>query len=158
MPREKKEVIDPLMGTRYSEVSASETSDDVEVVWNIDLKGKRQRLSRLRWLTPYLLHAFLLVAYTTVFIIAHNKYTRGPPAVDELGIPYVPQVFEVNPALNESIARLYTGPPSDELDEAWDKLLQCKHIFLSCLRVEAYQIRWQHSGSRGGDAQARPPR
>ena len=118
------------MGTRYSEVSTSETSDDVEVVWNIDLKSKTQRLSRLRWLTPYLLHAFLLVAYTNVFTIAYNKYTRGPPVVDELAIPYVPQVFEVNPALNESIARQYTGPPSDELDEAWDKLLQCKHISL----------------------------
>ena len=126
MPTEKKQVKDSLIGPRYSEVSTSETSDNVDVVWNIDLRSKRQRFSLLRWLTPYLLHTFLLVVYTTIFIIAYNKYSRGPPIVDELGIPYVQQVFEVNPALNESIARLYTGPPSEELDEAWNKLLQCR--------------------------------
>lgn len=126
MPTEKKQVKDSLIGPRYSEVSTSETSDDVDVVWNIDLKSKRQPFSLLRWLTPYLLHTFLLVVYTIILIITYNKYSRGPPIVDELGIPYVQQVFEVNPALNESIARLYTGPPSEELDEAWNKLLQCR--------------------------------
>lgn len=126
MPTEKKQVKAPFMGTRYSEVSTSETSGDVDVVWNIDLESKRQRFSRRWWLAPYLLHTFLLIVYTTIFIIAYNEYSRGPPVVDELGIPYIQQVFEVNPALNESIARLYTGPPSEELEEAWDKLLQCK--------------------------------
>lgn len=144
------------MSTRYSEVSTSETSDDVDVVWNIDLESKRQRLSLLRCLTPYLLHTFLLIGYTTVFIIAYNKYTRGPPLVDELGIPYVQRVFEVNPALNESIARLYTGPPSEELDGAWEKLLQCKHSKPAGIMAQAYENRWQYSRSGGGNAEAWP--
>ncbi|KAG4417693.1 hypothetical protein IFR04_009196 [Cadophora malorum] len=38
------------------------------------------------------------------------------------------KVFEVNPHLNQSTARIYTGVPSDELEEAWHKLMRYANI------------------------------
>lgn len=126
MSAEKHQSKDPLMGKdthRYSEVSISESSEDVML--DIDLESKRRRLSWFRFYTPHLLHGFLIILYTSLFIVAYNKAGSASNDVDELGIPYVKKVFEVNPALNESVARIYTGEPSGELDAAWERLLQC---------------------------------
>ena len=128
MSAEKLKSKDPLMGTssyRYSEISPSESNDDV--VCDIDLSSKRQWLSKHRHLVPYIVHAIIVVLYTAVFAVVYSNLKAGL-GKDGLGIPYVKQVFEVNPALNESVARIYTGEPSEELDAAWERLLKCKSL------------------------------
>ena len=125
MSGEKTKVKEPLMGDkdcRYSVVSTSDSSEDV--IFDVDLETKRRRLSKRRQGAIFLLHALLILIYTTLFAVAYRSGSRESD-VDDLGIPFVKKVFEVNPALNRSEARWYTGEPSEALDSAWDRLLRC---------------------------------
>jgi hypothetical protein len=40
-------------------------------------------------------------------------------------VRYEQKVFEFNPRLAQSSARTYAGEPSQELEDAWNQLLQC---------------------------------
>ncbi|PVH87710.1 hypothetical protein DL98DRAFT_581719 [Cadophora sp. DSE1049] len=68
------------------------------------------------------MHGLLISIYTAVFL------TSLRPHENTLGIPNKEVIFEVNPALNKSIARIYAGEPSDELDTAWHKLMRYANI------------------------------
>lgn len=98
------------VSTSDSETGSASQSDAQPLSWEI-----RKSL-------PWLLHTVLISVYTAVYIISFQHNAN----FDSLGIPYVQKVFEVNPHLNRSTARIYTGAPSDELEEAWHKLMRRK--------------------------------
>lgn len=106
----------------YTSAPTSDTDDESVPDHSDHLLSQRNSLCKRSF--PYIIHFLLILSYSLIFAIS---WSRNAPR-DSLGIPYVDTVFEVNPKLNRSIARIYTGPPSDDLDEAWDNLLQCQTI------------------------------
>ncbi|KAH7390059.1 hypothetical protein BKA64DRAFT_757038 [Cadophora sp. MPI-SDFR-AT-0126] len=92
----------------------------------------RSSISKAQRLLPWILHILLILTYTAIYILSFQRNTNN----DSLGIPYVQKVFEVNPHLNKSTARIYTGAPSDELEAAWHKLMRYANI-----RVPESEIR-----------------
>jgi len=57
--------------------------------------------------------------------ILKDKLLITPTAFTRDAVRYEQRVFEVNPKLADSSARIYAGQPSPELDDAWNYLLQC---------------------------------
>jgi len=103
----------------YSPVSTSDSETG-----SASQANARSTSLKIQKLLPWFLHTVLIVAYTAVYIISFRHNAN----FDSLGIPYVQKVFEVNPHLNQSTARIYTGVPSDELEEAWHKLMRRKYL------------------------------
>ena len=54
-----------------------------------------------------------------------RQATHRPTAFTRDAVRYEERVFEVNPKLADSSARIYAGQPSPELDDAWNYLLRC---------------------------------
>ncbi|KAH6683989.1 hypothetical protein B0J14DRAFT_693270 [Halenospora varia] len=113
----------------YSPTPSTEIED--EDLYDLEIP-KFPRPSLFRRLTPFLLHCLLIFIYSAAFLLAWRQRST----TDSLGIPFVDNVFEVNPALNKSIARKYAGEPSDELENAWMGLLKNANI-----RVPEAEIR-----------------
>ena len=89
---------------------------------------KPQRRHR-PWIKSCLIHGGLIAIYTiaSIFTIKSQRcITYLPPAaIDGLQISYIPTLFH---RLN---ATPYAGPPSPELDAAWNDLLAPMHISVS---------------------------
>lgn len=87
-----------------------------------------------RWSKALLAHFGLIVLYTvtTIFLIRSQRSmpARPPAAIDDLRIRYSPMLFH---RLN---ATPYAGPPSPEIDSAWDALLAPMHIAVSKVELE----------------------
>lgn len=81
-----------------------------------------------------LAHFGLIVLYTVaaIFLIRSQRQivVRPPAAVDNLQFSYSPMLFH---RLNTTP---YAGPPSPELDMAWDTLLAPMHIAVSKAELE----------------------
>src|SRR5690242_18734548 len=86
----------------YSPTPSTEIED--EDLYDLEIP-KFPRPSLFRRLTPFLLHCLLIFIYSAAFLLAWRQRST----TDSLGIPFVDNVFEVNPALNKSIARKYAG-------------------------------------------------
>ena len=84
---------------------------------------------RRQWIKSLLIHCTLIALYTitSIFITSSQRcITLLPPAaIDNLHIAYTPSIFH---RLN---ATPYAGPPSPEIDAAWDALLKPMHISVS---------------------------
>ncbi|KAG4436217.1 hypothetical protein IFR05_008313 [Cadophora sp. M221] len=105
----------------YSAVSTTDSENGIS--FSPDPRSTTRSNTLLR-LVPWILHVVLILVYTSVYLLSSNRDAN----VDSLGIPYMEKVFEVNPHLNQSTARIYTGEPSEELENAWNKLLKNANI------------------------------
>ncbi|KAL8821625.1 MAG: hypothetical protein Q9223_000368 [Gallowayella weberi] len=81
------------------------------------------------WSSTLLTHLGIVLLYTaaSIFLIRSQRYIKvlPPAAIDNLHRAYVPTLFH---RLN---ATPYAGPPSPEIDAAWDALLAPMHISVS---------------------------
>lgn len=66
-----------------------------------------------------------VLGFPDELIYLERQATHRPTAFTRDAVRYEQRVFEVNPKLADSSARIYAGQPSPELDDAWDYLLQC---------------------------------
>src|SRR4051794_5732823 len=101
----------------YTAVSTSD-SDDGNL--SHQEEPNTQRPTGFRTTAPFLLHFFLICAYSAAYFLSW----RHSRVVNSLGIPYEQKVFETSPSVNKSSARIYAGEPGEELKTAWHKLLQ----------------------------------
>ncbi|KAF2457888.1 hypothetical protein BDY21DRAFT_18614 [Lineolata rhizophorae] len=105
-------------------------SEDDTLANEFEEPRRRRSSPRAKFLKllPYLVHIILITVYSSIFLVL---WRRGTTDQDALGIPWVQKVYEMNPKLNESTARLYLGAPTEELDESWSSLLQYSNIRIS---------------------------
>lgn len=112
----------------------------------------RQSSATIRQLTAYsawFLHALVFTCYTAAFLLYGASGLGLERTNISLGLTYGPKIFEVNPALNESTAWFFTGPPTTQLDQNWRKLLNNANIHIS--EDEMHQLRRTEQGVRLGD-------
>ena len=87
-----------------------------------------------RWSKALLVHFGLIVLYTvtTIFLIRSQRSiaVRPPAAVDNLQFTYSQTL------LHRLNATPYAGPPSPQIDKAWDALLAPMHIAVSKVELE----------------------
>lgn len=107
---------------------SEEKAPDADDVYS-QARPHKQRDWYRPWIKPCLIHGGLIALYTiaSIFIIkSQRRITYLPPAaIDGLQTIYTPTLFH---RLN---ATPYAGPPSPELDAAWDTLLAPMHISVS---------------------------
>lgn len=111
-----------------SKETASDPDDTHEATHQV-IRSKQRR-----WSKALLMHFGLILLYTvtTIFLIISQRRTamRPPAAIDNLQIQYTSMLFH---RLN---ATPYAGPPSPEIDSAWDALLAPMHISVSKFELE----------------------
>ena len=122
-------MINPTMASEGAPfLPSKETASDRDDTYPAKYTGQR------RWSTfgprAILTHLGILVLYatTSIFLIRSQRCSavRSPPAaIDNLQYSYHPTLFH---RLN---ATPYAGPPSPEIDRAWDALLAPMHISVS---------------------------
>ncbi|KAL8827046.1 MAG: hypothetical protein Q9191_003430 [Dirinaria sp. TL-2023a] len=110
-----------------------EKGPDAEDAYSQPRPRKQRRWYR-PWIISCLIHGGLIAIYTiaSIFIIKSQRCIAylPPAAIDGLQTIYTPTLFH---RLN---ATPYAGPPSPELDAAWDALLAPMHISVSAEELE----------------------
>ncbi|KAL6721252.1 hypothetical protein ACLMJK_000354 [Lecanora helva] len=94
------------------------------------LKSKKRQAWWRKSTFQVLAHAIILIIYTILFVAITQSYINGhvfrpEPAVSNLAIEYTQTLF------HNLTGNPYAGPPSPELENAWDELLGSMHIRIS---------------------------
>ena len=112
---------------------SKETALDRGDTYQAEYTGHRP-WSRFGLRSLLLIHLGILILYavTSIFLVRSQRCTdvQPPAAVDNLHFSYSPTLFH---RLN---ATPYAGPPSPEIDHAWDALLAPMHITVSKAELE----------------------